>query len=281
MAIPEEQRLRLLHVAVRLQNAVLCSGERIFERYRTFAQGAGFTAEAERLDARAIFLDQIEETGKDGLRRDARPDDVALIQFSSGSTSAPKGVQLTHRNITANLDGVVDSVGFSPSDATLSWMPLTHDMGLIGFHLTALSLGLDQYLMPPSSAVRGSLWKKKGVGKAGDGVGLAQLRLSALPASVRSCEVRGRRALDGAHRHERRQPISPDLCDEFNAALAPCGLKASSMFPAYGLAEATVAVTFPPLGRGIEVVAVDRESLAIGAPARIVDARWTRRRCGS
>ena len=269
----EEQRLRLLHVGDRLQNAFLCSGERIFERYRTFAQGAGFAGEVERLDARAIFLDQIEETGKDGLRHEARPDDVALIQFSSGSTSVPKGVQLTHRNITANLDGVVDSVGFSPSDATLSWMPLTHDMGLIGFHLTALSLGLDQYLMPTELFVRRPLlWIKKASEKRATVLGSPNFGYRHFLRAFDHAKFEGielsmvRIVMNGA------EPISPDLCDEFNAALAPCGLKASSMFPAYGLAEATVAVTFPPLGRGIEVVAVERESLAVGAPARIVDA---------
>ena len=195
----EEQRLRLLHVSARLKNPFLCSGEKIFERYRAFAESAGLSGEAERLAARAVFLDRLEDTGRRGDREIARPDDVAFIQFSSGSTSSPKGVQLTHRNITTNLDAIDEGTSAAAGDTTLSWMPLTHDMGLIGFHLTAVSLGIDHYLMTdralraPALAV-----DEEGVGKARNGLRFAQLRLSSLPACVRSREVRRHRALDGS-----------------------------------------------------------------------------------
>lgn len=269
----EEQRIRLFHVGARLQDAFLCTGEKIFDRYRTFAQGAGLTATGETLAARTVFLDQLEETHERGVRHEARRDDVALIQFSSGSTSAPKGVQLTHRNITANLDGIVSSTGFSLADAILSWMPLTHDMGLIGFHLTPASLGLNQFLMPTELFVRRPLlWLRKASEKRitvlgspnfgyrhflrafdhakGEGLDLSRIRI----------------IMNGA------EPISPDLCHEFTSALAASGLKPSAMFPVYGLAEASLAVTFPPLDRELRVVAVDRESLAIGSPVRVLGA---------
>jgi acyl-CoA synthetase (AMP-forming)/AMP-acid ligase II len=269
----EEQRMRLLHVSERLKNPFLCSGERIFERYRTFAESAGLGPQAEKLAARAVFLDQLEDSGKRGERQVVGPDDVAMIQFSSGSTSSPKGVQLTHRNITANLDGVVSSLGFALSDATLSWMPLTHDMGLIGFHLTPASLGLDQFLMPTELFVRRPLlWMKKASEKrvtvlGSPNFGYRHFLRAFDHAKSEGLELsRVRITMNGA------EPISPELCDEFTTALNPCGLKPSSMFPVYGLAEASVAVTFPPLDRGVEVVAVDRESLVIGAPTRIVDA---------
>jgi len=268
----EEQRLRLLHVGGRLRNAFLCTGERIFERYRTFAVGVGLTVEAEELAARAIFLDRLEDVGKAGLRHDAQPDDVALIQFSSGSTSAPKGVQLTHRNVTANLDGIVETTGFTASDVTLSWMPLTHDMGLIGFHLVPVSLGLDQCLMATEVFVRRPLlWMKKATEKRATVLGSPNFGYRHFLRAFDHAKSSGielsrvRIMMNGA------EPISPDLCNEFTTALAPCGLKASSMFPVYGLAEASVAVTFPSPGSGIEVVAVDRESLVIGSPARFVD----------
>ena len=269
----EEQRLRLLHVGARVPDAFLCTGEKILERYRSFAQGAGFAAQAEQLAARTVLLDRLEDAGKQGLRHQPSPDDVAIIQFSSGSTSAPKGVQLTHRNITANLDGVIDRVGFSKSDATLSWMPLTHDMGLIGFHLTPLTIGIDQYLMATEVFVRRPLlWMKKASEKRATVLGSPNFGYRHFLRAFDHAKSDGielsrvRLILNGA------EPISPDLCQEFSAALAPRGLRESSMFPVYGLAEASVAVTFPPPGRGIDVVAVDRESLAIGSPAAILQA---------
>ncbi|MFO1206926.1 MAG: non-ribosomal peptide synthetase [Burkholderiales bacterium] len=269
----EEQRMRLLHVAERLGDPFLCSGEKIFERYQTFAQSAGLGAQAEKLAARAIHLDQIEESSARGKREAVRPDDIALIQFSSGSTSSPKGVQLTHRNITANLDGIVTATGFSTQDATLSWMPLTHDMGLIGFHLTPLALSLEQHLLPTELFVRRPLlWMKKATEKRATVLGSPNfgyrhyLRAFDHAKSDGLDLSRVRIIMNGA------EPISPDLCSEFSTALAPSGLRASAIFPVYGLAEASVAVTFPPLDREIQVIAVDRESLAIGSPAKMLDA---------
>ena len=269
----EEQRLRLLHVAARVRDAFLCTGEKIFERYRTFAQGAGLSAEAEHLAGRIVYLDHLEETGKGGLRHETTPDDLALIQFSSGSTSAPKGVQLTHRNITANIDGISHGAALSRSDATLSWMPLTHDMGLIGFHLAALALGIDQCLMATEVFVRRPLlWMKKAAEKRATVLGSPNFGYRHFLRAFDHAKSEGidvsriRLVMNGA------EPISPDLCNEFTTALASCGLKPSAMFPVYGLAEASLAVTFPPVGRGVEVVAVDRESLGIGSPARVVRA---------
>ncbi len=269
----EEQRMRLLHVSERLGNPFLCSGEKTFERYRAFAESAGLGAQAEKLADRAVYLDQIEDGGERGKREAARPDDVAMIQFSSGSTSAPKGVQLTHRNITANLDGVVNATGYSSADATLSWMPLTHDMGLIGFHLTAVFLGLNQYLMPTELFVRRPLlWMKKASEKRVTVLGSPNfgyrhyLRAFDHAKSAGLDLSRIRIIMNGA------EPISPELCTEFNAALASSGLRPSAIFPVYGLAEASVAVTFPPPDREIQVMAVDRESLAIGSSVKMLSA---------
>lgn len=269
----EEQRLRLFHVATRLNDAFICSGEGTFGRYAGFADSAGISEQAAALGSRAVLLEQLEDSGKQGVRHEPSPDDLALLQFSSGSTSAPKGVQLTHRNITANLDGVVERIGFSLDDATLSWMPLTHDMGLIGYHLTPLSLGLDQYLMATEVFVRRPLlWLKKTSEKRAtvlcspnfgyrhflrvfDHAKSGDLDLSPV-----------RLILNGA------EPISAELCREFTDALASSGLKASAMFPVYGLAEASVAVTFPQPGSGVRTVAVDRNSVSLGAAVRVVDA---------
>jgi acyl-CoA synthetase (AMP-forming)/AMP-acid ligase II len=273
----EEQRLRLLHVGERLKNPFLCSGEKIFERYRTFAESVGLGAVAAKLAARAVFLDQLEDIGKRGEREAARPDDVAMIQFSSGSTSRPKGVQLTHRNITTNLDSIHEGTGAEAGDATLSWMPLTHDMGLIGFHLTPISLGLDQHLMATEVFVRRPLlWMKKASEKRVTVLGSPNFGYRHFLRAFDHAKSQGmdlsrvRLILNGA------EPISPDLCNEFTAALAPNGLRASAMFPVYGLAEATVAVSFARPGHGMDVVSVDRESLTIGAPARTVDAADTK-----
>ncbi len=86
---------------------------------------------------------------------EARPDDTAFIQFSSGSTSDPKGVVLTHANLIAHMRvGDTEAAGFNENDVSLSWMPLTHDMGLIGFHLVMFANRVNMHLMPTELFVR-------------------------------------------------------------------------------------------------------------------------------
>lgn len=87
--------------------------------------------------------------------------DTALVQFSSGSTGQPKGVVLTHNNLITNIEDMIEASGVNESDSSLSWMPLTHDMGLIAFHLASLYAGINQYLMPTNSFVRSPInWFK-------------------------------------------------------------------------------------------------------------------------
>ena len=273
VGINEEQRRRLLHVAQRLSNPFLCTHEKTFERYRTFADEMGLGAVAEKLAARAVFVDHVAETGKGGTRHEPQPDDVAVIQFSSGSTSSPKGVQLTHRNITTNIDAMLLGIHAVPQDAMLSWMPLTHDMGLIGSHLMPLSMPFSQCLMSTEVFVRRPLlWIRKASEKRATVLGSPNFGYRHFLRAFDHAKSDGidlsavRLICNGA------EPISPDICNEFTAALAPHSLKATSMFPVYGLAEASLAVTVPDPGKGIDVVYLHRDSLMIGSAARLSDA---------
>jgi acyl-CoA synthetase (AMP-forming)/AMP-acid ligase II len=220
-----------------------------------------------------VFLDEIADVAVPGVEHRATPDDVAFIQFSSGSTSEPKGVILTHRNLTANIGAIAAGIGARPDDASLSWMPLTHDMGLIGFHLTPLFEGVDHWLMPTALFVRRpGLWPAKvsehrvsvtcspNFGymhylKSHDAAKVAQLDLS--PVRI---------IFNGA------EPIAADLCRDFLAALAPAGLAPNVMFPVYGLAEASLAVTFPAVGAPLAVETLARGALGPGDVVRAVDA---------
>ncbi|WP_111746297.1 non-ribosomal peptide synthetase [Salinisphaera orenii] len=200
------------------------------------------------------------------------PDDVALIQFSSGSTAAPKGVELTHANVVANIHAINIASGFKADDVALSWMPLTHDMGLIGFHLTFLCLGHHHYLMRPDLfARRPRLWLDKA----------AEKRATILCApnfgyrhTLRAINARGVPDIDlSAVRliYNGAEPIVPALARDFAAELAPTGLAVNALFPVYGLAEASLAVAFPAPGTGLGTVWVDRRRLGVGETAEHVD----------
>jgi acyl-CoA synthetase (AMP-forming)/AMP-acid ligase II/acyl carrier protein len=197
------------------------------------------------------------------------PDDVAFIQFSSGSTSEPKGVVLTHRNILANCQGVSEAARLTEQDISLSWMPLTHDMGLIGFHIFMLVNRIHQHLMPTDLFVRRPLLWLTFAGQK-----RASLMCSPNFGYRHYLKVLGDRPVDGLDLSSVRllfngaEPISAELCDEFLTRMQPARLARATMFPVYGLAEASLAATFPTPGTALHTARLDRHHLSVGEAAQ-------------
>jgi acyl-CoA synthetase (AMP-forming)/AMP-acid ligase II len=175
--------------------------------------------------------------------------DLAFIQFSSGSTGDPKGIELTHHNLAVNLESIIIGLDMHPHDPIGSWMPLYHDMGLIGYHLTPLSRGCNQYHIHTTDYIKNpSLWPEMmsryrisitGCPNFGQELLLRYLKrrpeghawdLSAMKAMLNGAE-----------------PISVKVMSEFNQALKPFGFREEAMMPVYGMAEATLAISFSPL----------------------------------
>src|SRR5262249_34254837 len=152
--ISNEHRHKLLRIARKLGDPYIYSERRALERIGTFAEQAGETDTFAKLRARAFLTDDLDDISRPGKSYAAQPGDVAFIQFSSGSTSEPKGVVLTHGNIIANCQGTERAAQLGEHDRSLSWMPLTHDMGLIGFHIMMFATGVQSHLMPPELFVR-------------------------------------------------------------------------------------------------------------------------------
>jgi acyl-CoA synthetase (AMP-forming)/AMP-acid ligase II/acyl carrier protein len=268
VGISDEHRYKLLRVARLLGNPFLYTDRKNLERLGAFAASVGESATFERLKGRAFLADSLDNVARAGRAARATPDDVAFIQFSSGSTSAPKGIVLTHRNLIANLRSTTAAAGFNERDVSLSWMPLTHDMGLIGKHIFMFANRIENHLMPTELFIRRPLlWPK-----------FASERRATILSSPNFgyrhfLKVLGDRSLDGVDLSAARlifngaEPISVELCDEFMERMAPYGLKRTAMFPVYGLAEATLAATFPEPGSAYRAIRFDRHRLATGAPA--------------
>ena len=201
----------------------------------------------------------------------AAPNDTALIQFSSGSTGEPKGVVLTHRNVMTNLAAIRAAVRWTPDDVAVSWMPLYHDLGLIGLLLGSVSCPNDLVLIETAAFIRRPvLWL--------DALHQHRATLTACPNFGQSLVLS---RLDGTGMWDLSalrviasgaEPISAPLMQGFCAALAPMGLRETAMFPVYGLAEATLAVTFSDIGRPPHIVSCDRRSLGTGDPVREIEA---------
>ena len=207
-----------------------------------------------------LVLDYLDGPDPAGQRSD---DDDAILQYTSGSTGHPKGVALSHRNVTRHIADIGRALELDTAQRAVSWLPLFHDMGLIGMLLSMIDAGTPIWLMSPQQFMfRPALWLQTITAARGtittapnfgyqfcvDRVGdedLRELDLSSL-----------RLALNGA------EPVRPRTIDAFTDRFSAVGFKRQAFLPVYGLAEATLAVTFPELERGPVVRFIDREKLA-------------------
>ncbi|HEX3915621.1 MAG TPA: AMP-binding protein [Steroidobacteraceae bacterium] len=278
VGITEEHRHKLLRVARKLGNPLLYTDARNLERLGALAHQVDEGALFEQLKTRAFLVESITDISKAGKIVRPAPSDLAFIQFSSGSTSEPKGVMLSHANLIANTQGATAVGKYNSRDTSLSWMPLTHDMGLIGLYLMQFANRVHVNLMPTELFVRRPLlWMQTAARK--------RVTLTCSPnfGYRHFLKVLGDRQLENTDLSSIRniyngaEPISVALCNEFLNALAHAGLKRSAMYPVYGLAEASLAVAFPPQNADFRWIRLNRHRLSVGStielhPAEARDA---------
>lgn len=203
---------------------------------------------------------------------DAGETDIAFIQFTSGSTGDPKGVVLTHGNLLSNMRAIIHGAQSTDRDSSLSWLPLTHDMGLIGFHLAPLFCGMNQLHLPTSTFVLHPMkWlelahKHRVTCLSSPNFGYVHFLQHWKPEAAAAWDLSCVRLIfNGA------EPISAVYCRDFLEAMKPYGLRENCIFPVYGLAEASLAVTFPGTEDRLNTVQLERQSLAIGQPVRMAE----------
>lgn len=266
VGISDEHRHKLFRILRQLERGTLFTESDLLERLLDFSKENALDDITAILESRSALMSDV-VPGSNGEVHAASPDDVAFIQYSSGSTSDPKGVCLTHRNVCTNIRAIAEGSNWCEDDISLSWMPMSHDMGLIGYHLTVLEAGMTHAIMDTSVFVRRPLlWMIKASELRATQLGspnfgykhfLKLFERKGLPDIDLTCV---KLILNGA------EPISYSLCEEFMEALAPYGLKKTAMTTVYGLAEATVGVAMPEIGEVFSRIIVHRHSLRIGEP---------------
>lgn len=186
------------------------------------------------------------------------PEGLALLQYTSGSTGNQKGVMLTHANLLANIRAFGNAIRLGPHDVGISWLPLYHDMGLIGLMLGSLYWGLPLVALSPIDFLRRPARWLSLLSRHGGTISAAPNFAYSLAArKIRDEELKGldlstwRVALCGA------EPIHPSTVDGFTARFAPLGLRPDAFFPAYGLAENSLAVCFSELGKPAHLTSLD------------------------
>ena len=269
-ATNDEHRYKLLRIFNKLESPWLYTDSETLNKILTFCKDNNLTEEASLLRSKSILIDEIDDISQLGEPYAVKPDDIAFIQFSSGSTSEPKGVVLTHKNIMTNIHAIITAAEFTQADTFFGWMPLTHDLGMIGFHLTPLVLGIDHTIMETNVFVRRPLlWL----------IAVSQKQATILCSPnfgykhfLKVFDKKGMEQIDLSHVRlifNGAEPISIEICEQFLAAMASHGLKTNTMYPVYGLAEACLAVSFPKPGDKIKSVRLYREHLAIGDTVKV------------
>lgn len=205
---------------------------------------------------------------------------TALLQLTSGSTAEPKAVRITHGNLRANTSGIVEAAEIDPEhDVLVSWLPLFHDMGMVGCLALPMSLGLETVKITPADFLaRPLLWPEL----------ISRHRGTVTTAPNFAYAITGRRvagAEDGAFDLSSlrftlngAEPVDPAAVRAFTDAGARFGMRPEVVTCAFGMAEATLAVSFAPLGRGLEVDVIDADALERDGRAEPVPADQPRSR---
>lgn len=238
----------------------------------TMAEGrrlaALLRAQVETLNAAESVEDLERSTAIIGLPLVEDPDSIALIQYTSGSTGDPKGVLLSHANLLANIRAMGAVMEASSADIFVSWLPLYHDMGLIGAWLGCLHFGASLYAMSPLSfLVRPESWlwaihRFRATFSASPNFGFELCLNKVADADLEGLDLSSLRMVaNGA------EPVSVQTLRRFIDRFGRYGFPAGAMAPVYGLAESSVGLAFPPLNRPPVIDRVNRDRLSMQGQA--------------
>lgn len=197
------------------------------------------------------------------------PDDVATIQFSSGSTGAPKGIRLSHRAMLNNVRAVRDGLAVGPHDVSVNWIPLYHDMGLIDAFLLPLLCGCPTVLIPTTDFVREPrVWLAALHRYRGTLSWAPNFAYALCVQRIREAQLAGLDLASWRIAINAAEPVLAHTIHAFTARFAPYGFRPEAMTPAWGLAENVTIATAHPSGRPPRIETIDRQALAVEGIAR-------------
>lgn len=269
LATNYEQYMQLLRVWNILDQPFFLGSEIAMKRLHNFFKGQTNADEFEEIKSKTvIYNDYNKEKYEVPVIYQTKPDDLLTLLFSSGSTGDPKAVMITHKNLSVNINSLNERWNIdSEHDCSLSWMPLTHVMGLVLSHFASTVAQINQVIMPPSLFVANPvLWLKKS---------------AEYQATILSSPNFGMKLFNSEMEHYQgdiydlskvriicnaAEPISIEVCNQFLDNMEPYHLKRNTIVPFFGMTEATISITAVEAGEPVNAISVDRRHLQIGEP---------------
>jgi amino acid adenylation domain-containing protein/non-ribosomal peptide synthase protein (TIGR01720 family) len=265
LASPDTEAFKkLVKVSEQLSNASIISDKRNLNTFRE-------NYEANNL--KYLEYETLASNLEEGQCVTVNCQDIAYVQYSSGSTGNPKGVKLTHKNLVYNLSQISERMKLNKNDIMASWLPLTHDMGLIGYHLTPIFMGISHSLLNSVLFLKKS-WlyfqkctQLKATVLASPNFGLDWMMKTIKDSHLDNIDLSSvRNIMCGA------EPISMDTIRRFYEKFSPYGLREKTIHQVYGMAEACVAVTIPLEGHN-RSVCINRHKARIGLEVEDVETK--------
>ena len=256
-----KEHYKLAGVWEGLTNPYLITDKKSFDTFKDNLSSEFF----KKINKKTIIIENINYDTSNIKRQIPNENDIAFIQFSSGSTSEPKGVVVTHKNIIASINATIRAMRVTEKDIYLSWLPLTHSFGLIGTYLTPLIARCQFYIMPTKLFVTHPLlWldrisNHKVTITASPNFGLKHVCRYVQHINKQNFDLSSLRIIiDGA------EPVSAEVCEEFTNKMTNFNMKSNVVKPSYGLSEATLVVSTPEYCDSYTEVLVERKHVRIG-----------------
>lgn len=261
----DREKSKLIRIYKILKNPYVITYENYYDALKKYFNENYIKFKGVSVDFNNIYISKVIYEKKIEISY-PEENDIAFIQFSSGSTDNPKGVALTHKNIMNSIRNMTERAEImDKNNVLLSWLPLTHDMGLIGMYLTSFLLDYETYIMSPKVFIMDPLlWLHK--------IEEHKVTLTSAPNFAYKYILR-KKELDKLDKLDLSsvklifnggEPVSFEVCSMFMRKMKQFNLKENSIYPVYGLAEATLGVAFPKPQTSIKQLYLLRSNLNIG-----------------
>jgi acyl-CoA synthetase (AMP-forming)/AMP-acid ligase II/acyl carrier protein len=248
---------RLLGIVADAQASIVLTTSRLLAMAEALFERAPLLA-----GKRWIATDQRSASPDDWTPTSVASEDLAFLQYTSGSTGTPRGVMVTHGNVVANCAHAVRAFRLAPDTVAVHWLPLYHDMGLVSSILTPVSIGCPSVLMSPIDFLAKPVRWLEAIGKyGGHGAGGPNFAYDLCARKVARDEAASLDLRSWKVAHNGAEPIRVATIERFSETFAASGFSRSAFQPCYGLAEATVLVTAADYGAEPTVRMVDRRAL--------------------